>query len=151
VPPDVSIPDSVQGLLVIIAFFMPGFIAGKVFELCFPRGEVPERVRLLEYVALSCVNYAVCSWIIVIVVLGQWWYTHQVWFTLCTVVTFLVAPLLVGFGFAIATERQWFQWLARRVGIQAPHHIRTAWDWFFRKYPKSRWWVVIRLRSGIIV
>lgn len=54
--PDVTLPGSVQALVLVIVFFLPGFVAGKVFDLCFPRVEVAERVRLLECVTLSCVN-----------------------------------------------------------------------------------------------
>ncbi len=71
--PEVALPESVQALILVIAFFMPGFVAGKVYELCFQREEPAEQVRLLEYVTLSCANYAFCSWIIVLVIQGQVW------------------------------------------------------------------------------
>ena len=149
--PQVTLPGSVQALIVVIAFFMPGFIAGKVFELCFPRHEVPERVRLLEYLTLSFVNYACLSWLVVLVVRGALWETEPVWFAFCTAVVLLLSPTVLGFAIALGTERRWFQRMARRCGIQAPHHIGTAWEWFFRKHPNSRWWVLIRLRSDIMV
>lgn len=149
--PDVTLPGSVQALILVIGFFMPGFIAGKVFELCFPRGEMPERIRLLEYLTLSFVNYALWSFVIVVVVRGELWQTRPFTFAGILFAVVLVSPLVLGFAMAAATEKRSFQHLAARFGIRAPHHIATAWEWFFREHPTSRWWVVIRLRSGIMV
>ncbi len=130
---------------------MPGFIAGKVFELCFPRGEVTERVRVFEYVVLSCLNYAFCSLILIFVIETELWVTYPGWFACWTFCVLLIAPVVLGFGMAVATEKRWFQRLAHCIGVKAPHHLGTAWEWFFREHPTTRWWVVARLRSGIIV
>ena len=145
--PDVTLPDSVQALIVVIAFFTPGFIAGRVFELCFPRGEVTERVRLLEYVTLSSVNYAFWSWLIV--VRWQWWQGHPVVVGVVVVGVLFLSPVVLGFGMAVGTEKQWFQCVARKLGVKAPRFLGTAWREFFRK--DRRRWVIIRLRSGIMV
>jgi len=134
----ITAPDSVQALTLLIVFFMPGFIAGKVFELCFPRGEVPERLRLLEYLTLSLVNYAFWSWLIVLVIRGQLWWEHPWCFALSTLLVVFLSPVGLGLLIAIATERNWFQGLARRLGIQAPSHVGTAWEWFFRQYRRNK-------------
>ena len=148
--PNLDLPDSVQAVALGIAFFLPGFIAGKVFELCFPRTQRLERVRLLEYVTLSCLNYAVWSWLILLVIWSQFWETRPVLFLLYVLLVLLVSPLFLGVGMAVATEKQWFSSLAARLGIAAPQHLGTAWEWFFRTHRHSRWWLVIRLRSGKI-
>jgi hypothetical protein len=59
--PEFSLPASVQALVLTIAFLMPGFIAGKVFSLCFRRASPPERVQITEYVTLSCVHSSVLA------------------------------------------------------------------------------------------
>ncbi len=149
--PDLGVPDSVQALFVLIAFFMPGFIAGKVFDLSFPRPHIPERVRLLEYLTLSFANYGAWSWLVVLVIVGRLWYAAPLAFAASAVVVLFVSPAALAMGMAWAAENRYFQRLAQRFGINAPHHIGTAWEWFFREHQGRRWWVVARLRSGIII
>lgn len=148
---NLGLPETTQALILIVVFFMPGFIASRVFTLCFPGRPAPEKVQLLSSITLSFFNYAFWSWAIWILLYTGYWQTHPIQFACLVVVIVLASPIVLGIGLAVATEKKWFVRFVKHFGVQAPPYPEAAWDTFFRKNPKERWWVIIRLRDGIIV
>jgi len=53
-------------ILILIAFIMPGFIAGRVLSSAHGTSEAGEGRLVLGAITLSCLNYAVLSWLLVL-------------------------------------------------------------------------------------
>lgn len=155
-PPNIGLPDfelsgAVQSLIAVVLFFTPGFIAGKAFGLFFQRRDDSEKVKLLEYIALSCVNYAVWSWLLLLVWRNNLWETHPYWALFGFLLVLLVSPIVCGCLLAFSVEHGLAARITSRLGMKPPQPVGTAWEWFFRRHRNRRWWVIVRLKNGIMV
>jgi len=155
-PPNIGLPDfelsgAVQSLIAVVLFFTPGFIAGKVFGLFFQRRDDSEKVKLLEYIALSCVNYAIWSWLLLLVWRNNLWETSPYLALFGFLLVLLVSPVACGCILAFSVEHSWAGRIASYLGMKPPQPVGTAWEWFFRRHRNRRWWVIVRLKNGIMV
>ena len=56
-------PTSINAVIVIVLFLMPGFVARSVLSSIYPTSEPSETRLILTAIALSCGNYAIWSWL----------------------------------------------------------------------------------------
>ena len=140
-------PNSVSAVLVIIAFLMPGFISSRVFSFACPTPESSDGRLFLGSITLSCVNYAVLSWFLVLVWTKNWFIFPWALATVA-VFTLLVFPIVLGLALVKLTDSKWGKEV--RIAFGIAHPVLKAWDCFFRQqgFPC---WVIARLKGGKIL
>lgn len=66
-------PTSIQAVIVITLFLMPGFMARRVLSWAYPTSEPGEADLALTTITLSCVNYGIWSWLLVLSWQKHWY------------------------------------------------------------------------------
>jgi hypothetical protein len=139
-------PETVDAVLVLILFVIPGFVAGRILSLAFPRVEPGEGRMVLEALALSCLNYGLLSWLLLLGWNQKWYERTSALATLAFVVLF-VSPILIGLAMIGLNDAGWVRRLRARFGLA--HPVPKAWDYFFRR--RTPCWVIGTLKDGRIV
>lgn len=139
-------PSTIMSVLILVAFVMPGFIARQVISFGYPRSEPSEGKQLLESIALSSVNYAIFSWLIVIALKHHAYESTPVLIGTLLLIL-LVSPIFLGIVLLRISETNWVREMRIKLGMANP--IPTAWDCYFRK--GNSCWVLATLKNGELV
>jgi hypothetical protein len=139
-------PSTIGSVLVLIGFVIPGFITAWLWTLAYPRVEPGEGRLILEGLALSCVNYGIWSWLLVLAWKLAWYERVGPSIALVAFVLF-ISPVLLGIALVRVSESNWLRELRPRIGLASP--VPRAWDHFFRK--SGPCWVLATLKSGQVV
>ncbi len=122
-------PATLSALLIAVAFLMPGFIASRVLSFVYPQTEAAEARTVLTAITLSCLNYALLSWLFVLA-WKQLWYENIVFLAAFVFFFLFVSPVVIA-------------WL----GVM--HPIPKAWDYFFHQGAPC--WVVATMKDGKVI
>lgn len=129
-------------LILFIAFFVPGFIALKVWDLLVP-GEVRDSSQsVIEAVAYSCINYALMSWLLILDAHLALASSAPFWHGVVIFVILFVAPIALAFAYWSLRNTKWFLKHFR-------HPVQKPWDYVFGK--RESFWVIAELVDGTIV
>lgn len=138
--------DTVSAVLIAIAFLMPGFILSSVLGMFFRRRSRSATETTLQYLTFSCVNHGLWSWLIVIMLYGDWLNQRPIVTGGLVFVILFVSPICLGIAGAWLTRRERVRALLSAVGFRVQRFIPTAWDFKFEQEQLA--WVVVRLRDG---
>lgn len=138
--------DSVNAVLIAIAFLMPGFILSSVLGMFFRRRSRSATEATLQYLTFSCFNHGVWSWLIVIMLHDNWLNTRPVAAGGLVFLILFASPICLGLAGAWLARRERVRALLSAVGFRVQRFIPTAWDFKFEQEQLS--WVVVRLRDG---
>lgn len=139
-------PGSVSAILVIVAFIMPGFIAGRILSSAHSTSETSEGHLVLSAITLSCLNYAALSWLLV-TAWTQKWYENPLILALLSLFTLFVGPVLIALVLVKIIDTEWGRQL--RIAFGLAHPVPKAWDSFFRRGIPC--WVVATLKGGRVL
>ncbi|WP_445360235.1 DUF6338 family protein [Microbulbifer sp. EKSA005] len=126
-------------ILIFIAFVIPGFISIKVYELLYPSEMKDSSKQLVDAVTYSCINYSILLFPILLVESNDFSANHPNLYKLFYVFVLLIFPVLLVFLWKMIRNVELFQ-------KNAPHPISKPWDFVFSK--RSRYWVIVTLKSG---
>ena len=88
--------STVDAVILTAAFFIPGFIWSTALSMLIPRRAEPAQIRFLEFLTLSCVNYAIWVWPLVLM-LGSEFTVHHPIATYCLLLAAMgISPGLLG-------------------------------------------------------
>jgi hypothetical protein len=90
--------ESADALVLFLAFFIPGFLARKIYGLYVATGDQDFGKLLPEVVAYSVIHYAAFGWLLFLPV-------SPIWHGILTYVVVLVLPILE--GPAVLIGRDW--------------------------------------------
>ena len=68
----------IDKLILFLLFFIPGFISTKVYNLLYPSEQKDFSAFLLEAIGYSSLNFAILSWLIIIIHSGNFYNNHKV-------------------------------------------------------------------------
>jgi hypothetical protein len=139
-------PSSTAAVLVIVAFVMPGFIASRVVSFTLPGTEPTQGRLLLTAITLSCLNYAVLSWLLVFAWLDKW-YENPLALAVLSFFVLFGAPVLIGLAIPQIVESKRGRKVRERFRLM--HPIPKAWDYFFRLGTPC--WVVATMKDGHVL
>lgn len=139
-------PTSTTAVLILILFVMPGFLTSRVVGLAYPRKELSEAYLALEAIALSCLNYGLTSWLIVMFWLKHW-YMNPLYFAEVAFLVLFIVPVAIGIVTIWISDSAFLQQIRSRFGLTNP--VPTGWDHFFRH--SGSCWVVATLKSGELI
>ncbi|MBL7198122.1 MAG: hypothetical protein ISS47_08480 [Candidatus Omnitrophica bacterium] len=125
-------PTTIQSLLIVILFIMPGFIISKVISLLVPflEKEKSEGGLILQALTFSCINYALFFWLILLLYEQKnlWW--------LLSIIVLILAPILIGYIASKIIKKTFLN-----VTLTA-----SAWDYYFSGEEPA--WILITLKDG---
>ncbi len=139
-------PTSVQAVIVVALFLMPGFIARSVLSSVYPTSEPSESRLALTAITLSCVNYGIWSWLLVL----SWqrdWYKSNGFLVFLAVLILFLSPVVGTLAFVKLTQTNAGRRARETFGIR--HPTPKAWDYFFGK--GAACWVIATLKSGRVI
>ncbi len=139
-------PATLSALLIAVAFLMPGFIASRVLSFVYPQTEAAEARTVLTAITLSCLNYALLSWLFVLA-WKQLWYENIVFLAAFVFFSLFVSPVVIALLFGRINDSDWGRRMRQRLGVM--HPIPKAWDYFFHQGVPC--WVVATMKDGKVI
>lgn len=125
-------------LSLFLAFFVPGFIAQKVYGLIVPDDARDSTTFIVSAVAYSSLNYAIAAPLLwALWAAGQ--LTDPYAIIPAIVFTLLILPILLPVGWLWIRRRPWIQ--ARTLSP-----IKRPWDFVFGR--RQEYWVLVTLKDG---
>ena len=118
--------ESADALALFLAFFIPGFLARKIYGLIIATGDQDFGKLLPEVVAYSAIHYAVFGWLIFLPV-------NPFWHAVLAYVVVLVLPIVE--GPAVLLARDWNRYRRLLNPVKALRMMQrpdpTPWDTIF--------------------
>ncbi|MBK9477674.1 MAG: hypothetical protein KA450_01205 [Bacteroidia bacterium] len=132
---------STTDILIFIVFFIPGFVMMKTYSLLVARDKSNFSDDFMEAIAFSCLNYAVCSPLILYMHVNVWYIFHPNLFIFVAILVELIIPIvIVTFYIKIINGN----WAAKRNILSTN---RSAWDEYFSR--REGVWVIVTLKNGV--
>ncbi|MBZ5552717.1 MAG: DUF6338 family protein [Acidobacteriia bacterium] len=140
-------PETMNQILVLLVFIVPGFIVIRVKRIAYPRAEEATLSIVLDSLALSSLVHAICFPIWYWIYASRSYATAPTLFVLQVFVILLLVPVLFGilFNFSVRTDKA--RWL--REFLYFPHPDPTAWDYHFRK--GRAYWIWLTFKNGQVM
>jgi len=139
--------ESLNSVLIVIAFIIPGFLAGWVFTLKIPRSQREFSIVVLESLMFSCFIYGI---IIPFYLIGHEIITKSnPRIFASSFLVLLVIPILVGYGFASLLQSPWGEKTFMYLGIKSP--MRKAWDHVFSARHKEQFLILVTLNDDTVI
>jgi len=142
-----SSPDAIY---LAIAFIVPGYVFVWIRSLFLNRRPLKPQEQLVAYLAISAVNMAACSPLIIPLVENETLRQRPVLAGLLWFLTLLAVPTLGGVLLGIAAQREWLHRFLQKVGLRPVHVMPTAWEWQFSRIDGSAW-IIVTLKDGSTV
>lgn len=73
-------PQSLNAVIVIIVFIIPGFITDRIISLTIPRAKREATEIILTAITFSCINYAIFFWLILLMIFKGFPSQYKTWF-----------------------------------------------------------------------
>lgn len=125
---------------------MPGFIARSVLSSVYPTSEPSESRLALTAITLSCVNYGIWSWLLILIWHNRWYESSGFLAFLAVLILFL-SPVVGTLAIAKLMQTSAFRGVRETFGIR--HPVPKAWDYFFGK--RAACWIIVTLKSGRVI
>ncbi len=140
-------PETVNQVVTVILFLIPGFIFSRVFGFSIPMRSRETASLVLDSIAASCFNYALLSPLVWVLTRDDFSAKHLGWAGAGWFVILFVSPVILALLAIRVIDSPRAKWI-RRV-LRIAHPIPKAWDYFFRQGKSC--WVLATLRDGRIV
>ncbi|MDC2889496.1 DUF6338 family protein [Psychrosphaera algicola] len=129
-------------LYLFILFVVPGFIALKTYELCFPNIQKDSSKQLIDAATYSCVNYAFMFIFIRWVEMSEMQTQSPNLYVLFYFFVIFISPILLVLSWRKVRS-------TNLVQSKAPHPTGKPWDYVFSK--REPYWVKVTLKDGKIL
>ena len=139
--------ENLTNLYFVVAVLVPGFIHRAVLAKFLPlRASEGTEGNILGWLTASAFNYAVCSPLIYLLVIGGMLAGSPVWQALVWFVIVFLVPIALGLIRAEIAQNDHLGCLFRWLRLRPINPIPTGWDWqFSRMEPR---FVLVTLEDG---
>jgi hypothetical protein len=93
-------------LILFLLFFVPGFISIKIYDLLVPGVRRDFSKSAYDAISYSAINYALWSWLIVVMIMYNAYTDHFPWFVAGTIVILVISPIVLPIVNALGTHCQ---------------------------------------------
>jgi hypothetical protein len=121
-----------------LIFLIPGFISTKVYDLLIPGERRDFSKSLFEVIAYSAINFALLSWLIILIHSKGFYDHHQLLYFGSLFLILFIFPILWPFAYYKASS---WSFIAKRF----IHPIPKPWDYVFGK--RQSFWVIVHLKD----
>lgn len=125
-----------------IIFFIPGFVSVKVWGFIVPTKTRNMNEDLFEVISYSCINFALTSWLIIIIRNDTFQSNHPILFVVLFLAILLIFPIIWPVLFHLLMNSKF-------VSKFVIHFFPTAWDYHFKKGEQQ--YVLIHLQNGKLI
>jgi len=139
-------PQSINAVVVIILFIIPGFITDSIIALTIPRAKRESTEIILTAITFSCVNYAIFSWLILLMILKGFPLKYEVWFIFSWLGILLIGPVIEGFAFNWLVNSKLYRRIFSFLKLKNIRLIPKSWDYHFGK--EEPYWILLTLKDG---
>ncbi|WP_221568989.1 DUF6338 family protein [Alkalihalobacillus sp. TS-13] len=129
-------------LSLFLLFFVPGFISIKVWGYLVPSQSKKMNEYFFDAVSYSCLNFAILSWLIIIIGKENYQNEHPIVFYFLTLLILLIFPILWPIIFKGILSTKFFQRFTINVDP-------TGWDHHFKKGEQQ--YVLVHLINGKLI
>jgi len=134
-----------------ITFLVPGFVMDLTLSIFVPKRLEDLQFSLLRFLTLSCVNYAVWSWLIYLIFFTTDREVLSVFYTALSLgVVVFISPIVIGVLLGYFSQKEWIKKILNKLGLNTISSIRTSWDHKFSKTNESVW-LIVTLKDGSTV
>lgn len=133
-----------------LAFVVPGFILNNVVSTFIPPKSEQPQVALLRYIYYSCLNYAVWSWLIFLLVKSDYSKHHLFLTAVIWGIIILISPIVLGIITGFICKKELVRKALQKLGFNPGHVIPTGWDYWFSKAEGDSW-IIVTLKEGTII
>lgn len=133
---------SLDKIILFIAFFVPGFISIKAYQLFFPSFIRKTQDQLLDAIAYSAINYSLLFIPILSVENSRLIEYHPNIYYFFYFLVLFVSPIALVYFWKKIRHTSWFQ-------NNAPHPTLKPWDYFFAQ--RNNCWVKVTLMNGAVI
>ncbi len=126
-------------LLLFFIFIIPGFISMKVYRLLIASEKINVTESLIEAFAFSSINYALLSWLILIIFKFEIYLRYFSLFIVLVIFIIFIAPIIWTFLYVKIVRSK-----ILRKFIQNPSS--SPWDYFFAQ--QNSCWVIVNYKDG---
>lgn len=130
-----------------VGFVVPGFVWCSMVAMLVPQKSDQSQISLLRFLTFSCVNYALWSWLIYLLIKSEFFTEHPVRSAFAWGLIILISPLVLGLAMGHFSQKAKILQLLRRLGLSPMHPVPTAWDYKFGN-TKDAVWVLVTLKDG---
>lgn len=134
---------NLPSLLLFIIFFVPGFISMKVYDLFIPGERRNFSEDIYQAIGFSCINFAILSWLIILIHSGGFPRSHQIWYSIFLFIILFASPAVLPVIFLKFLS-------CEKIAKYIRNPIDKAWDWVFRNKRNAQW-VIIHLRDRRLI
>ncbi len=128
-------------------FIVPGFVWCSMVAMLIPQKSDQPQISFLRFLTLSCINYAIWSWLIYLLIKSSFFVGHPVRSALAWGLVILISPVALGLVMGHFSQKARILQLLRRLGFSPLHPVPTAWDYKFGNTQEAVW-VLVTLRDG---
>ncbi len=140
--------SSFENVIYIVAFIVPGFVISQIIATVVPREKELEYVSFIRFIMYSCINYAVWSWLIVLIATSHFLKEHLLCQIFGVLFFVLISPILIGIILAFMVEKRIFHKFLECIGFSITNDpVPTSWDYVFSKLDTSPI-VMIKFEDG---
>jgi hypothetical protein len=133
-----------------ITFLVPGFVMDLTLSIFVRKRQEDLQLSLLRFLTLSCVNYAVWSWLIYLIFFTERAFLSDFYSALAVAVVVFISPILIGVLLGYFSQKEWIKKILNRLGLNTISSIPTSWDYKFSKINESVW-LIVTLKDGSTV
>ena len=83
-------------LFLTLAFVVPGFILYSTYSIFVPRKHEQAKLLFLRLLTLSCINYAVWSWLIYLIFRSEYFTTSTTKSAIAWFIIIFISPCIIG-------------------------------------------------------
>lgn len=138
-------PETIDAIKILIAFIMPGFVTDFIISFAVPRAKRTSQETILTTLTFSCVNYALFSWLVLIINNEAFYSEHKVFYIILWTFILLIAPILEGMLFVWLANSHLSKMLLQFLKPKNVRLTPTAWDYIFSQ--EQRLWILITLND----
>lgn len=132
----------IDKLVLFLIFLIPGFISIKVYDLMVPGEQKDFAGRLLEAIGYSAINFAILSWLIIIIHSSNFYFEHTFWYSVILVFILFIFPTMLPIVY-----KQLISW--KPLSKYIIHPLPKPWDYVFGK--GEAYWVIVHLKDGRMI
>ena len=92
-----------------ITFLVPGFVMDLTLSIFVPKRQEDLQFSLLRFLTLSCVNYAVWSWLIYLIFFTERALLSDFYTALTVAVVVFISPILIGVLLGYFSQKEWIK------------------------------------------
>jgi hypothetical protein len=133
-----------------VAFLVPGFILQWALSAFVPQKAVDSQFSFLRFLTLSCINYALWSWLIYLIYHVEFFTAAPGWTAVAWFVIVLVSPIGLAVLLTHLADRGTVRQVLQSIGLNPLHGIPTSWDYRFSTIDKAVW-ILVTLKDATSV